>query len=110
MQAPVRVVLAVGGGYLLGRTKKLKLAITLGSYMAGKKLSGPNGLLGQGVDLLQNSPEFDRLREQLMGAGKTAVVSAAASQMGRLTDRIESRGSDKGNARDDDEDYDDAED
>jgi hypothetical protein len=91
MQTPARVALAVGGGYLLGRTKKLKLALTLGSVIAGRKLSA-NGLLGHGVEALRDSPEFDRLREQLTGAGRTAAMSAATSSLGRLSDRIEQGG------------------
>src|SRR3954453_22916431 len=98
MQGAARMALGVGGGYLLGRTKKLKLAITLGSMVAGKKMSGPSGLLGQGVDLLRQSPEFDRLREQLMGAGRSAAMTAATSSLARVSDRIESRGDDDSDA------------
>src|SRR3954463_12757164 len=94
MQGAARMALGVGGGYLLGRTKKLKLAITLGSMVAGKKVGGSSGLLGQGVDLLRQSPEFDRLRDQLMGAGRTAAVTAASSSLARVSDRLASRGSD----------------
>src|SRR4051794_32163454 len=87
MDARMRAALAVGGGYLLGRTKKLKFALTVGSMVAGRK--GANGLLGQGIDLFRESPEFDRLRGQLAGAGRSAALSAAAGSLGRLTDRIE---------------------
>ena len=39
MQTPARVALAVGGGYLLGRTKKLRVAMTLAGLVAGKRLN-----------------------------------------------------------------------
>src|SRR4051794_23456961 len=92
MQTPARVAVAVGGGYLLGRTKKLKLAITLGSMVAGKKLSGGSGgLLGEAMELLRSSPEFDQLRRQIGGAGRRAAPTAATKPPGRVTSRIESR-------------------
>src|SRR3954453_15857458 len=98
MQGAARMALGAGGGYLLGRTKKVKLAITLGSMVAGKKMSGPSGLLGQGVDLLRQSPDFYRLREQLMGAGRSAAMTAATSSLARVSARIESRGDDDSDA------------
>lgn len=100
---PARIALAVGGGYLLGRTKKLRLALTLSSLVAGQRLSGSNGLLGQGLDTLRSSPEFDRLREQLTGAGKAAAVSAATKSLGRVTERIEDRGGAGGRGQHDDD-------
>ena len=91
MDAPLRVALAVGGGYLLGRTKKLKLAITLGGMVAGKKISTPSGVLGQAVELLRDTPEFDRLREQVVGAGRVAAKSAATSSIDGRISRKRSR-------------------
>ena len=38
MNATARIAAAVAGGYLLGRTKKLKLAITVGSMLAGQAI------------------------------------------------------------------------
>ena len=38
MSAAGKVVLGVAGGYVLGRSKKMKLAITLGSMLAGTAL------------------------------------------------------------------------
>src|SRR3954453_12909041 len=121
--AAARVALAVGGGYLLGRTKKLRLAITLGSYVAGRKLAGQGagGMLGQSLQVLRSSPELDRLREQLKGAGRNAAMSAATQSLGRVTERIENgpskrkaigRGGDDDESQSDeyDDDYDDADD
>ena len=97
MQTPARVALAVGGGYLLGRTKKLRFAMTLAGLVAGKKMD-TGALLESSLGSLRDSPEFDRLRTQLMGAGRTAAVSAAAGHLGRLSDRLESGGGKKATA------------
>jgi hypothetical protein len=107
MDAPARIALAVSGGYLLGRTKKMKLALTLGSMLAGKKMTSPGGLLGQGFEVLRGSPEFDKLRKQVTGAGRNAALAAATSSLGRVTQRVESGGKKSGGARDDDDDRDD---
>lgn len=90
--AAARIAFAVGGGYLLGRTKKLRLAITVGSYLAGRRRNGVGGgVVEQGLSVLRESPEFDRLRSQLTGAGRTAALSAATRSLARVTERIESR-------------------
>ena len=39
MSTPTKLVVGVAGGYLLGRRKKMKLAITLGSMLAGQKIA-----------------------------------------------------------------------
>jgi hypothetical protein len=49
MSAATKIGLGVASGYLLGRTKKLKLAITIGSMLAGQRIAtSPQGLLKQG--------------------------------------------------------------
>ena len=66
MSAPTKVVLGVAGGYLLGRSKKMKLAITLGSMLAGKKLAtDPKGLMKQGAELVESNPELSKLSDQI---------------------------------------------
>ena len=91
MDARARTGLAVAGGYLLGRTKKAKLALTFAGLMAGRKLNGAGGLLGQGAELLR-SPEFEQLRDdvrgRLMGAGKSAALATASKTMQRATARL----------------------
>src|ERR687894_1401789 len=63
----VRVALGVVGGYFLGRTKKMKLAMMLGSMAAGRRAGGPGQLLAQGAKLLGQSPELGRLNEEIRG-------------------------------------------
>jgi hypothetical protein len=90
-----RVALGVAGGYLLGRTKKMKLALMLGGMAAGRRAGGPGELLGQGTKLLAASPELSRLvsevRGRLLEAGKGAVVAVATRQVESLTDRVGKR-------------------
>jgi hypothetical protein len=91
MDARARVAVGVATGYLLGRTRKLRLALTVGGLLAGRRL-GTGGVLGKGLDAVTSSPEFSRLRKQVTGAGRAAAVSAAANSLSRVSERIESGG------------------
>src|SRR3954468_3254125 len=102
----------VAGGYLLGRTKKLKLAIGLGAWLMGKRLQmAPSQLAMQGLGQLRQSPEFaeitDRLRNEVGGAGRKALARAATSRMESLADRLHDRNE---GVDDEDEDYDEQDD
>jgi hypothetical protein len=87
-----RVALGVAGGYFLGRTKKMKLALALAGMAAGKRAGGPGQLLAQGTKLLGQSPEVTRLTDELRGrlldAGKGAAVAIATKQVEALTERV----------------------
>ncbi|HEU5045432.1 MAG TPA: hypothetical protein VFT75_14995 [Nocardioidaceae bacterium] len=96
MNATARIAAAVAGGYLLGRTKKLKLAITVGSMLAGQRIStNPRELLRQGAQLIESNPELsklsDQVRSQLVQALRAAAVSTASDSMNQLSDAIHSR-------------------
>ena len=95
MKCAARVALGVAGGYLLGRTKKLKFAMMLGGMAAGRRAGGPGQLLAQGTKLLGQSPELARLTDELRGrlleAGKGAAVAVATRQVENLTERMVSR-------------------
>jgi hypothetical protein len=90
-----RVALGVAGGYFLGRTKKMKLALALAGMAAGKRAGGPGQLLAQGTKLLGQSPEVTRLTDELRGrlldAGKGAAVAIATRQVEALTERVVNR-------------------
>jgi hypothetical protein len=84
-----RIAAAVAAGYVLGRSRKMKLAITLGALLAGRRLTtDPKALLDQANKLVGSSPELGRLtgelRGQLIAAGKTAVVAAASNRIDAL--------------------------
>jgi hypothetical protein len=91
----VRVALGVAGGYFLGRTKKMKLALMLGGMAAGRSAGGPGELLGRGTKLLNSSPELARLTDVLRGrlleAGKGAALAVATRQVESFTDRVGKR-------------------
>jgi hypothetical protein len=90
-----RVALGVAGGYFLGRTKKMKLALMLGGMAAGRRAGGPGELLRTGTKLLNSSPELARLTDEVRGrlleAGKGAALAVAARQVESLTDRVGKR-------------------
>jgi hypothetical protein len=90
-----RVALGVAGGYFLGRTKKMKLALMLAGMSAGRRAGGPGELLKSGTKLLNSSPELaqltDVVRGRLLEAGKGAALAVATRQVESLTDRVGKR-------------------
>ncbi|MFI5975612.1 DNA primase [Streptomyces sp. NPDC051452] len=91
--------LAIGAGYLLGRTKKLKMALAVGSVVAGKKLNlSPKMIADVVSQQLKNNPQFkeigDQLREDLRGVGKAASGAMVERQMSALADRLHGRTAD----------------
>ena len=95
MKCGARVALGVAGGYLLGRTKKMKLALMVGGLAAGRKAGGPGQLLAQGTKLLGQSADLTRLSEEIRGrlldAGKAAALAVATRQVEALTERVVNR-------------------
>ncbi|MYS42077.1 PE-PGRS family protein [Streptomyces sp. SID5998] len=88
--------LAVGAGYLLGRTKKLKMAVAVGSLVAGKKLNlTPRGVAELVSQQLKDNPQFkeigDQLRQDMRGVGKAASGAMVERQMSALADRLQGR-------------------
>ncbi|MEU4981156.1 DNA primase [Streptomyces sp. NPDC021969] len=88
--------LAIGAGYLLGRTKKLKMAVAVGTMVAGKKLNlTPKGVAELVSGQLQNNPQFkeigDQLRTDLRGVGKAASGAMVERQIDALADRLHGR-------------------
>jgi hypothetical protein len=88
--------LAVGAGYLLGRTKKLKLAVAVGTMVAGKRMHlSPKALAELASQQLRNNPQFkeigDQLRQDLRGVGKAASGAMVERQIDALADRLHGR-------------------
>ncbi|MGW1955995.1 DNA primase [Streptomyces sp. NPDC001920] len=88
--------LAVGAGYVLGRTKKMKLAFAIGSLVAGKRMQlTPRAIADVVSQQLQNNPQFkeigDQLREDLRGVGKAASGAMVERQLDALADRLHGR-------------------
>ncbi|GAB2714166.1 DNA primase [Streptomyces bullii] len=88
--------LAIGAGYVLGRTKKMKLAVAVGSLVAGKRMNlSPKGLADLMSQQLRNNPQFkeigDQLREDLRGVGKAASGAMVERQLNAVADRLHGR-------------------
>ncbi|MET8167574.1 DNA primase [Streptomyces sp. NPDC005329] len=88
--------LAVGAGYFLGRTKKLKLAFAVGSLVAGKRMNlTPKGIADLVSQQLKDNPQFkeigDQLRQDLRGVGKAASGAMVERQIDALADRLHGR-------------------
>ncbi|MEU5782484.1 hypothetical protein [Micromonospora lupini] len=92
MKTGTRIGLAVGFGYLLGRRRKLRTALTLAAAVAaGRASRDPGGLLKRGGDLLHSSPQLGnlgRLGGPLVNAGRSAATAAAGSGVDALTGRL----------------------
>ncbi|MER6349154.1 hypothetical protein ACWC10_25900 [Streptomyces sp. NPDC001595] len=90
------VAAALAGGYLLGRTKKAKLALAVGSYVAGRRFGlSPAQLVSEGLTRLQQVPQFqelsDQVRGELLQAGRTALTTAANRRLADLADSLRDR-------------------
>ncbi|MFE5857570.1 DNA primase [Streptomyces sp. NPDC056500] len=96
MNNRVALGLAVGAGYVLGRTKKAKLAFAVGTMVAGRRMSAGPGALGQLITRqLGENPQFKALQEQLRqdlgGVGKAATGAFVSRQLDGLADRLHER-------------------
>ena len=91
-----KIALGVAGGYLLGRTKKMKLALSLGGLLIGQKIpTNPRELLKQGQKLVQgneNLSEIDEMfRGKLLEAARAAALATLSSRMNSVSDSIRER-------------------
>ncbi len=107
-QTKLTLAAAVAGGYVLGRTRKGRLALTAATFVAGRSLE-PRQLLLEGLRRLRETPQLAELGEQLRGevfqAGRAAVKAAAGRRFGSLAGSLRDRspGSGDEDGRDDDE-------
>ncbi|MFE5895636.1 ABC transporter substrate-binding protein [Streptomyces sp. NPDC056468] len=81
---------ALLGGYLLGRSKKAKLALGLGALLAGSRMNP-----GQVGKALQESPFVhtltNQVRSELTGAGKAAATTLLSAKADNLADAVHRR-------------------
>ncbi|MFD6838173.1 hypothetical protein [Streptomyces diastaticus] len=88
----VKIGAALVGGYLLGRTKKAKLAIGFGMFLAGKKLDlDPKKIGGMLVDSPLLGGLSDQVRKDLVGATRTAATNALTQRATSLADSLHER-------------------
>ncbi|WP_051879453.1 hypothetical protein [Streptomyces sp. NRRL B-24720] len=95
-QTKLTLAAALLGGYVLGRTKKGKLALSVGTYLAGKRLGlEPRQLATEGMRMLGEIPQVAEVQDQLKGefleAGRKAVTAAATRGMEALADTLRDR-------------------
>jgi len=91
-----QLIIAVGAGYLLGRTRKLRWALALAGVGASRKLPGnAKELTAQGARMLGSSPETKELAQTAWGrlteAGRAAAMAALSSRLEDLNDRLHER-------------------
>jgi hypothetical protein len=98
MQENVKIGTAALGGYLLGRTKKAKAAISLALWLSGK--GRPRDFLrDQAAKALQSDRGQElmtQLRGPVMSAGRQAALSVFEAQAGRLGENLQRRTDDLG--------------
>ncbi|WP_411113664.1 histone protein [Streptomyces sp. 029-5] len=92
----VTLAAAVAAGYVLGRTKKGRLALTAVTYLAGRRFGlEPRQLVAEGVRRLGQVPQVAELQEQLrtegLEAARNALTAVASRNLGSLADAISER-------------------
>ncbi|MFD5429552.1 hypothetical protein [Streptomyces sp. NPDC127084] len=92
MTTNVKIGVAVVGGYFLGRTRKAKLAIGLGMFLAGRKLNLDPRHIGK---VLANSPVLGSLNEQvrreLVETTRSAATTALTERATSLAESLHQR-------------------
>lgn len=88
------VAAGVVAGYLLGRTRKMKLALTVGALVVGQK-ADVLGMARRGVELLQSNADVKELTENVRGGvkttGRAAATAAASRGIDSLSDNLQRR-------------------
>jgi hypothetical protein len=91
MKSGTRIGLAVGVGYLLGRRRRLRTALTLAAAVGvGRMSRAPGGLAQQGRAAMRAVPDLGRITQlggPLAAAGKAAAGSSIDAVSGRIRDR-----------------------
>jgi hypothetical protein len=93
MNSRTRLACGVAIGYLLGRTRKMRLALMVAG--ATGVAGTPRQLVERGLKQLASVPEVGKLatvaRGQLVGAAKTAAMTAASSRIDALNERLQGK-------------------
>ncbi|MBU8857377.1 MULTISPECIES: hypothetical protein [unclassified Micromonospora] len=92
MKSGARIALAVGFGYVIGRRRKLRTALTLAAAVAaGRASQNPGGLKQMATGLLGTSPQLGNLGKlgaPLVTAGKAAATAAAGSGIDAVSGKL----------------------
>ena len=95
MNSRVPIALAVGAGYVLGRTHKFRWAVILGGAAATGRLNGlSTQVLERGTEVLRSSPELAKITEsagRLLDVGRQAAISAVTSRVETMSSGLSER-------------------
>ncbi|WP_030835080.1 hypothetical protein [Streptomyces hygroscopicus] len=87
-----KIAVAITGGYLLGRTKKAKLALGLGMLLAGKKIAlDPQQLKKALAETPLLSGLNGQVRKELADATRQAATKAVSDRVNGLADALHER-------------------
>ncbi|WP_434591308.1 hypothetical protein [Brevibacterium sp. 1718] len=94
MNNKMKITGLILAGYMLGRTKKLGMALTVASAVAGTTAAkNRDQLLGGLKDFADSSPELKSLQEKITGrlaeSGKSAVRAVAAKGVDQLSVKLQ---------------------
>lgn len=114
MKARTEVALAIGAGYLLGRTRKMRLAMMVATAGATGGLGKAARVVAErGSQRVSASPELAKIAQTVQGellqAVRTAAVTAASSRIDSLSSKLTERAQGvpgRGKGKDEDEDGD----
>lgn len=92
-QTKTALAAGIAGGYLLGRSRKAKLAFAVATYVIGRRFPlTPRHLVGEGARRLREHPRYGELSEQVSGnllaAGRNAVTAATTSRIDALSEAL----------------------
>ncbi|MGH3488509.1 MAG: hypothetical protein ACRDP8_11445 [Actinopolymorphaceae bacterium] len=94
MNTSTKIAMAVAGGYVLGRRKKVKMALLLGSVLLGKRLD-VRSLGREAIGRLANSQEFgqirDEVRNELVSTSRAAAGAVVSAPLNKLSDNLHQR-------------------
>lgn len=89
MKGGTRVAAGVAAGYLMGRTKKMKLALMVtAAGVTGGLAKSPGGLARRAVGGLGASGPVENLMGAVRGELKSAATAAATRRIDALTERL----------------------
>jgi hypothetical protein len=92
MMTNPKIAAALAGGYLLGRTGKGKLALTVALMLAGRKISlNPQDLARTVADSPVLSGLSDQVRKDLVAGTKSAAGSALEARLNSFADSLSDR-------------------
>src|SRR5699024_6703518 len=96
MGAEARIIGGVVAGYLLGRGKKMRLALSMAGLLAGKQLTtDPKVIAKQLAELAETNPRLAELKGEvtgeLMQAAQAAATAVLTQRMNTLSDTLRDR-------------------